>query len=177
MKHHQEIAEYFNRRGVSLIFLLRRNLLQRYVSILANDYGRNTRKLIGTHKAHEHHGANSVINFILCLQLLVSHSKDEPPTFFTPLTILFVVLLWMYLPDIWIKFSHSIYIPGNLDALVRYRHKHLTANLLGVSSPRRDGWLQHFHCANHLHHLGWTLRHVGDPHEVLTTQQNWLLTT
>ncbi|KAE8769614.1 nodulation protein H-like [Hordeum vulgare] len=55
MKHHQEVVEYFNRRGVSVIFLLRRNLLQRYVSILANDYDRNTKQLNGTHKAHVHH--------------------------------------------------------------------------------------------------------------------------
>lgn len=55
IKNHQEIAEYFNRRGVSLIFLLRRNLLQRYVSILANDHDRNAKQLNGTHKAHVHH--------------------------------------------------------------------------------------------------------------------------
>ncbi|KQK17143.2 hypothetical protein BRADI_1g32671v3 [Brachypodium distachyon] len=55
MKHHQEIVEYFNRRGVSAIFLLRRNLLQRFVSILANDHDRNTKQLNGRHKAHVHH--------------------------------------------------------------------------------------------------------------------------
>ncbi|PNT73005.1 hypothetical protein BRADI_2g51957v3 [Brachypodium distachyon] len=55
MKHHQEVVEYFNRRGVSAIFLLRRNLLQRYVSILANDHDRSTKQLNGTHKAHVHH--------------------------------------------------------------------------------------------------------------------------
>lgn len=54
MKHHEEIIEYFNRRGVSAIFLLRRNLLQRYVSILANAHDSATKQLNGTHKAHVH---------------------------------------------------------------------------------------------------------------------------
>ncbi|XP_066330829.1 uncharacterized protein [Miscanthus floridulus] len=54
MKHHQEIVEYFNRRGVSAIFLLRRNLLWRYVSILANAHDSAMKQLNGTHKAHVH---------------------------------------------------------------------------------------------------------------------------
>uniref|UniRef100_A0ACD5V8C6 Uncharacterized protein n=1 Tax=Avena sativa TaxID=4498 RepID=A0ACD5V8C6_AVESA len=54
MKYDREIVEYFNQRGVSIIFLLRRNLLQRYVSILANDHDRNYKQLNGTHKAHVH---------------------------------------------------------------------------------------------------------------------------
>ncbi|KAL6634842.1 hypothetical protein ACP70R_027513 [Stipagrostis hirtigluma subsp. patula] len=52
MKHHREIVEYFNRRGVSVIFLLRRNLLQRYVSVLANAYDSAMKQLNGTHKSH-----------------------------------------------------------------------------------------------------------------------------
>lgn len=54
MKHHREIVEYFNRRGVSAIFLLRRNLLRRYVSILANAHDSAMKQLNGTHKAHVH---------------------------------------------------------------------------------------------------------------------------
>ncbi|XP_015697852.1 nodulation protein H-like [Oryza brachyantha] len=54
MKHHKEIAEYFNQRGVSAIFLLRRNLLQRYVSVLANAHDSATKQLNGTHKSHVH---------------------------------------------------------------------------------------------------------------------------
>ncbi|KAG2592224.1 nodulation protein H-like isoform X1 [Panicum virgatum] len=54
MKHHQEMVKYFNRRGVSAIFLLRRNLLQRYVSILANAHDSAMKQLNGTHKAHVH---------------------------------------------------------------------------------------------------------------------------
>ncbi|KAK9948879.1 hypothetical protein M0R45_004436 [Rubus argutus] len=54
MEHHKEIVEYFNRRGVSAIFLFRRNLLRRMVSVLANSYDRYAKLLNGTHKAHVH---------------------------------------------------------------------------------------------------------------------------
>ncbi|RDY13401.1 hypothetical protein CR513_01691, partial [Mucuna pruriens] len=54
MEHHKEIAEYFNRRRVSVIFLYRRNLLRRMVSMLANSYDRYAKLLNGTHKAHVH---------------------------------------------------------------------------------------------------------------------------
>ncbi|KAH1243157.1 hypothetical protein AAZX31_07G194400 [Glycine max] len=54
MQHHEEIAEYFRIHGVSLIFLFRRNLLRRMVSVLANEYDRNAKLLNGTHKSHVH---------------------------------------------------------------------------------------------------------------------------
>ncbi|XP_030495980.2 uncharacterized protein LOC115711926 [Cannabis sativa] len=54
MEHHKEIADYFNRRGVSAIFLFRKNLLRRMVSDLANSYDRYAKLLNGTHKAHVH---------------------------------------------------------------------------------------------------------------------------
>ncbi|XP_050368117.1 uncharacterized protein LOC126786344 isoform X2 [Argentina anserina] len=54
MDHHEEIVEYFNRRGVSAIFLFRRNLLRRMVSVIANSYDRYAKLLNGTHKAHVH---------------------------------------------------------------------------------------------------------------------------
>ncbi|CAD5191385.1 unnamed protein product [Musa acuminata subsp. malaccensis] len=54
MENHVKVAKYFSRRGVSLIFLFRRNLLRRLVSQLANDHDRNTKQLNGTHKAHVH---------------------------------------------------------------------------------------------------------------------------
>ena len=54
MQNHEEIAEYFNRRGVSTIFLFRRNLLRRMVSVLANSYDRYAKMLNGTHKSHVH---------------------------------------------------------------------------------------------------------------------------
>ncbi|KAM7474903.1 hypothetical protein LguiB_022146 [Lonicera macranthoides] len=54
MKHHEEIVEYFKTKGVSVIFLFRRNLLRRMVSILANSYDQNVKLLNGTHKSHVH---------------------------------------------------------------------------------------------------------------------------
>lgn len=54
MEYHKEIALYFKERGVSVIFLLRWNLLRRLVSILANAYDREMKLLNGTHKSHVH---------------------------------------------------------------------------------------------------------------------------
>ncbi|KAF8112290.1 hypothetical protein N665_0065s0067 [Sinapis alba] len=54
MKHHEEIVEYFKTRGVSSIFLFRRNLLSRMVSVLATSYDRDAKLLKGTHKSHVH---------------------------------------------------------------------------------------------------------------------------
>lgn len=54
MDHHVEIAQYFTRRHVSVIFLFRRNLLRHMVSVLANSYDRYAKLLNGTHKSHVH---------------------------------------------------------------------------------------------------------------------------
>lgn len=54
MQHHEEIVEYFKTKGVSAIFLFRRNLLRRMVSMLANSYDQNVKLLNGTHKSHVH---------------------------------------------------------------------------------------------------------------------------
>ncbi|KAG6774005.1 hypothetical protein POTOM_021354 [Populus tomentosa] len=54
MQHHKEISDYFNHRGVFAIFLFRRNLLRRMVSVLANSYDRHAKLLNGTHKSHVH---------------------------------------------------------------------------------------------------------------------------
>ncbi|EPS66851.1 hypothetical protein M569_07926 [Genlisea aurea] len=54
MQHHDEILDYFKSRGVSLIFLFRRNLLRRMISIQANSYDQNVKPLNGTHKSHVH---------------------------------------------------------------------------------------------------------------------------
>ncbi|GLU17187.1 hypothetical protein SLE2022_335790 [Rubroshorea leprosula] len=54
MQHHKEIVEYFQTRGISAIFLFRRNLLRRMISVLANSYDSNARLLNGTHKSHVH---------------------------------------------------------------------------------------------------------------------------
>ncbi|KAJ6403520.1 hypothetical protein OIU84_015432 [Salix udensis] len=54
MRHHEEIVEYFKIRGVSAVFLFRKNLLRRMISILANSYDRDVKPLNGTHKSHVH---------------------------------------------------------------------------------------------------------------------------
>ncbi|KAH9758341.1 hypothetical protein KPL71_016673 [Citrus sinensis] len=61
MEHHNDIAEYFKKKGVSAIFLIRRNLLRRMISILANSYDRNAKLLNGTHKSHVHSPAEAKI--------------------------------------------------------------------------------------------------------------------
>ncbi|WJX50458.1 hypothetical protein P8452_36756 [Trifolium repens] len=54
LQNHEDIAEYFRIHGVSVIFLFRRNLLRRMISVLANEYDRNAKILNGTHKSHVH---------------------------------------------------------------------------------------------------------------------------
>ncbi|KAM7517091.1 hypothetical protein LguiA_006674 [Lonicera macranthoides] len=54
MEHHKEIVEYFNKRGISVILLFRRNLLRRMISVLANSYDKEAKLLNGTHKSHLH---------------------------------------------------------------------------------------------------------------------------
>ncbi|KAG5542181.1 hypothetical protein RHGRI_021895 [Rhododendron griersonianum] len=54
MQHHKEIVQYFNERGVSAIFLFRRNQLRRMISLLANSYDSQAKLLNGTHKSHVH---------------------------------------------------------------------------------------------------------------------------
>ncbi|KAL8108672.1 uncharacterized protein LOC141673085 isoform X2 [Apium graveolens] len=54
MQHHEAILDYFKSRGVLVIFLFRRNLLRRMISILANSYDQNAKPLNGTHKSHVH---------------------------------------------------------------------------------------------------------------------------
>uniref|UniRef100_A0A453G853 Sulfotransferase n=8 Tax=Triticinae TaxID=1648030 RepID=A0A453G853_AEGTS len=48
------VVDYFNQRGVSVIFLFRRNLLRQMVSQLANNHDRYLKQLKGKHKAHVH---------------------------------------------------------------------------------------------------------------------------
>lgn len=54
MEHPKEIVDYFNDNGVSVIFLLRRNMLRRLVSILANSYDKDAKVLNGIHVSHVH---------------------------------------------------------------------------------------------------------------------------
>lgn len=54
MEFKKEIAAYLKDKSVSVIFLFRRNILRRYVSILANSFDRAAKQLNGTHRAHVH---------------------------------------------------------------------------------------------------------------------------
>ncbi|XP_024163545.1 uncharacterized protein LOC112170471 isoform X2 [Rosa chinensis] len=54
MENHEEIVKYFKKRGVSAIFLFRRNLLRRMISVHANSYDKEAKQLNGTHKSHVH---------------------------------------------------------------------------------------------------------------------------
>ncbi|RWR92522.1 nodulation protein H [Cinnamomum micranthum f. kanehirae] len=75
VEFHEEIVEYFNRRGVSVIFLFRKNPLRRLVSVLANSYDRQARLLNGTHKSHVHS-----IDEVPLLLLFCSNSKQTCPS-------------------------------------------------------------------------------------------------
>ncbi|PWA89732.1 P-loop containing nucleoside triphosphate hydrolases superfamily protein [Artemisia annua] len=54
MQNHEAIVDYFSTKGVSMIFLFRRNLLRRRISILANAYDQSAKPLDGKHKSHVH---------------------------------------------------------------------------------------------------------------------------
>lgn len=79
MEYHEEIAHYFKRRGVSAIFLFRRNLLHRMISVLGNNYDRDVKLLNGTHKSH-------------------THSAEEVP-YFPSLSYSYVLGLMEWMPD------------------------------------------------------------------------------
>ncbi|XP_042493580.1 uncharacterized protein LOC122073118 [Macadamia integrifolia] len=84
MVHHKEIVEYFNRRGVSVIFLFRRNVLRRMISVLANSYDRDAKLLNGTHKSHVHspHEAQILATYkpIINATLLIPNLKQVEDT-------------------------------------------------------------------------------------------------
>lgn len=69
MQNHEQIAEYFIKRGVSVIFLFRKNLLRRMISILANQYDRDAKLLNGTHKSHVH--SHHDVSLSLSLSLVI----------------------------------------------------------------------------------------------------------
>ncbi|XP_024365926.1 uncharacterized protein [Physcomitrium patens] len=54
MEYNREVLDYFERMGVSVILLLRRNVLKRLISIMANSYDQRAKILNGTHKSHVH---------------------------------------------------------------------------------------------------------------------------
>ena len=76
IEHHREIVEYFKKKGVSAIFLFRRNLLRRMISVLANSYDKDAKLLNGTHKSHVHSPLE------VSLSLSMSHDHACLHTFF-----------------------------------------------------------------------------------------------
>ncbi|XP_062188291.1 uncharacterized protein LOC133891578 isoform X2 [Phragmites australis] len=54
LDNHDDIVSYLNKKGVSVLFLFRRNTLRRLISVLANDYDKDAKQLNGTHKSHVH---------------------------------------------------------------------------------------------------------------------------
>eukprot|EP00850_Spirogloea_muscicola_P025056 SM002097S06540 [mRNA] locus=s2097:132:1782:- [translate_table: standard] len=54
MEYNREVAAHFREHGVSVVMLLRRNVLRRLISILANAEDRRLRVLGGEHKSHVH---------------------------------------------------------------------------------------------------------------------------
>ncbi|XWS24270.1 hypothetical protein CRYUN_Cryun28dG0086400 [Craigia yunnanensis] len=61
MQHHKDIVKYFKKNGVSAIFLFRKNLLRRMISLLANSHDKSVKPLNGTHKSHVHSSAKAQI--------------------------------------------------------------------------------------------------------------------
>ncbi|EFJ08924.1 hypothetical protein SELMODRAFT_90926, partial [Selaginella moellendorffii] len=53
LAHGDQVADYFRSRGVSVVFLQRRNYLKRLISVMGNAYDR-AKPLNGTHVAHVH---------------------------------------------------------------------------------------------------------------------------
>ncbi|KAJ4844752.1 hypothetical protein Tsubulata_003448, partial [Turnera subulata] len=84
LQYHEEIVEYFKTRGVSAIFLFRRNLLRRMISVLANSYDRDAKLLNGTHKSHVHspHEAEILAKYkpTINTTLLISNLKQVEET-------------------------------------------------------------------------------------------------
>lgn len=103
MVYHREIANYFNQKGVSVIFLFRRNLLGRIVSVLANAYDKDAKQINGTHKSHVHSREEvslslSLPPLVFCAYVLSCACKwlslitDKPWIWFITSIIYFVIL-------------------------------------------------------------------------------------
>ncbi|KAL6982846.1 hypothetical protein U1Q18_016240, partial [Sarracenia purpurea var. burkii] len=128
MQHHKEIVEYFNRRGVSAIFLFRRNLLRRMISVLANSYDSRAKLLNGTHKSHVHssHEAQILANYKpkVNATLLIPKLKEAEETTAKALeyfkTTRHIVL---YYEDI-VKNRTKL---GDVEEFLRLPHRNLTS--------------------------------------------------
>ncbi|KAI4966026.1 hypothetical protein ZWY2020_046768 [Hordeum vulgare] len=84
MDHRDDILSYLNKKGISVIFLFRRNTLRRLISVLANNYDRDAKQLNGTHKSHVHSEEEAEILAKFRPQLgvstLVSNIRDVEST-------------------------------------------------------------------------------------------------
>ncbi|CAD6223893.1 unnamed protein product [Miscanthus lutarioriparius] len=54
LENPEDIVSYLNKKGVSVVFMFRRNTLRRLISVLANDYDKDAKQLNGTHKSRVH---------------------------------------------------------------------------------------------------------------------------
>lgn len=75
MDYHKDVVEYFNEKGVYVIFLLRRNLVRRMISVVANSYDRNAKLLNGTHKSHVHSTAEVCLTPTFLLNIFCNVCK------------------------------------------------------------------------------------------------------
>ena len=71
MQNHEAIVDYFSTKGVSMIFLFRRNLLRRRISILANAYDQSAKPLNGKHKSHVHSPDEVCVCLLWCMHAFV----------------------------------------------------------------------------------------------------------
>ncbi|PWA44125.1 P-loop containing nucleoside triphosphate hydrolases superfamily protein [Artemisia annua] len=67
MQNHEAIVDYFSMKGVSMIFLFRRNLLRRRISVHANAYDQSAKPLDGKHKSHVHSPDEVCVCLLWCM--------------------------------------------------------------------------------------------------------------
>ena len=73
MEYKPEVLAYLKEKSVSVIFLFRRNILERYISLIANKFDQHSKLLNGTHRAHVHSIQEaSMIEFFLALQKTIT---------------------------------------------------------------------------------------------------------
>ncbi|CAI7914967.1 unnamed protein product [Closterium sp. NIES-53] len=84
MEFSSDVAEYFKKHHVSVILLIRKNVLRRLISILANAYDRKT-QLVGVHKSHTHskEEVRRALNQISSSPFPLLHTTPHTPPPFT----------------------------------------------------------------------------------------------
>ncbi|CAH1439052.1 unnamed protein product [Lactuca virosa] len=71
MEHRKEILRYFAKRGISVIFFQRRNMLHRLVSILANSFDKHVKLLNDMHVSHVHSPEEVYNTFMFSVRHLI----------------------------------------------------------------------------------------------------------